>query len=888
MPNVLQHIESYQAAVQITAPMDESAWGLLKPRILAQREAAELLEYQRAQRVALLQAAATVNSHDTIFSRHNKESDESEYEHAQQPLRNKLGEYADNFINGQWHGGKVLDRENTPIFTANALQYIWKTYVRDQEAIPEVEDKHTTESRYQSRTPAPDVFLSLDNMKWVYDSRIKPLADVHRREHFLCAECTDVANPKWFGFESLMQHYGAKHTTIFSRGNVVVHWQTAPWPEDPPFHQNPEAWTKLERRVKDIKGSRSRGTPHNGHNAPYPPPDRSFLTDVSSPVTQLPLPHLLGVSLPQASHQYSQKQHSTYAGHESILPSIPSSECSRTRGEKMSKFIDDARDIWSVMQGISEIAECIRIHTIFHNAATRFYPVFGELLDLDLVTEALTDQPDLRPLRNARGLACKQCVADANPMSANRGEYYTRIRPVKLLSTSSLISHFKSAHLERQTLDWTIDMIEVPDRSTITGLLNTPGMDDEKLSLVAAAFPGIFPVPLPRIGQLSKKLASTVDSIVPERLLDRLGKKNKSQPKRKHTQPQENGNRGETPEQHSGPGEDEYDPRRPHVARSGSQALDPSRFDTDIARQSEPTVRARDDQVHPRKQDQRTDPQNERRSPSVGIAPPSPLRQKKEHPSTQPALPSAAPDIAAILASLTNQPQPSSKVTAPMGFGNPKTPQFHYTSQPERGFQAHKANEVADHVYSPHLFRQQDQVPPAFTTRDVEELQASLVNGARAFRKDEHQPQIRPSFVPPYDTHSHTMTHHVYGREQRFGQPPPPPPPNVVPGAPLQYMHLPDRDHAPVGYHYERPAPITFLDAYGRPVELIPIDAAPSPAQYLPHAAYDHHLHVRQQELPAYDAAPPSAAAPITHVYGNQHSSYYELPPGASSSRRHA
>ncbi len=45
---VLAHIPSFQAAIQIIAPLDDSAWELLKPRLLAQRADAEQHEREVA------------------------------------------------------------------------------------------------------------------------------------------------------------------------------------------------------------------------------------------------------------------------------------------------------------------------------------------------------------------------------------------------------------------------------------------------------------------------------------------------------------------------------------------------------------------------------------------------------------------------------------------------------------------------------------------------------------------------------------------------------------------------------------------------------------------------------------------------------------------------
>ncbi len=73
--------------------------------------------------------------------------------------------------------------------------------------------------------------LTLENMKWLFDVKVKPLTEPYMKELFYCRSCE--ANNKLYGFEGVVQHYAAKHTSSLSLGSVVVHWR-AEWPEAPP------------------------------------------------------------------------------------------------------------------------------------------------------------------------------------------------------------------------------------------------------------------------------------------------------------------------------------------------------------------------------------------------------------------------------------------------------------------------------------------------------------------------------------------------------------------------------------------------------------------------------------------------------------------------------
>jgi hypothetical protein len=74
------------------------------------------------------------------------------------------------------------------------------------------------------------------------------------------------------------------------------------------------------------------------------------------------------------------------------------------------------------------------------------------------------------------------------------------------------------------------------------------------------------------------------------------------------------------------------------------------------------------------------------------------------------------------------------------------------------------------------------------------------------------------------------------------------------------------------------PKPI-YVDQYGRPVELIPVDAAPAPVQYLPHPYEQQQQYARQavyasvQQPVYYEQQPPPQHG---HGQGQQGRYVYE------------
>jgi len=238
-PEVLRHMESFQAATHISAPLTDHAWAVLEPRLQFQREAAERMEADHKANMLALQAKIEYERNRHANKKEVKEAQEQHWEEVQAPIRQRLSRYADEIIRQKWAKGKAVNKENSVKFAADVLTHVRERFYSeisraDQEAIAA-----GRRIKQDSSNGPPTRKLILENMKHVFDSKIKPCTDPYRKELFYCAGEGCEGNRKLYGFEGIIQHFGAKHTSAFSMGNVIVHWQSAEWPEDPPFMTEP-------------------------------------------------------------------------------------------------------------------------------------------------------------------------------------------------------------------------------------------------------------------------------------------------------------------------------------------------------------------------------------------------------------------------------------------------------------------------------------------------------------------------------------------------------------------------------------------------------------------------------------------------------------------------
>lgn len=236
LPNVLAHMETFQAAIQISQPLSEHAWQVLKPRLLTQRAYAERRERDRVEQNQLVQAEYKQRRQQEAQLKETKESLDREWTSFQTPIRNQIADLADEIIETKWARGKSVTKDNCPKFAADVLLYVRRRFYEEVSRENEDVTSNGENVKSENADSATTRILILENMKWLFDTKIKPLTENFQKELFLCNGCD--GNFKFYGLDSVVQHYAAKHTHDLSLGTQVVHWR-AEWPEHPPFHPEP-------------------------------------------------------------------------------------------------------------------------------------------------------------------------------------------------------------------------------------------------------------------------------------------------------------------------------------------------------------------------------------------------------------------------------------------------------------------------------------------------------------------------------------------------------------------------------------------------------------------------------------------------------------------------
>lgn len=233
----LAYMSSFQAAVEIAMPLNDSAWDQLKLRLIAQHADALKAENQFLAQDEIIQRTDAQNKLQDLERRAAKENREQHWDECKKLVHSKLQIYAENFFRDQYRS--VVGRDACQQFAADLLQHVRDHFFRDLN----LEDARMRDTGHPVPIVLPDQIssrkLTLDDMRWVNDNYVRPHTDRLQKELFLCSECF-VTNGKSYTLDSLIQHYAVKHTEDFRMGSSTVYWKSN-WPESPPFHPNPTA-----------------------------------------------------------------------------------------------------------------------------------------------------------------------------------------------------------------------------------------------------------------------------------------------------------------------------------------------------------------------------------------------------------------------------------------------------------------------------------------------------------------------------------------------------------------------------------------------------------------------------------------------------------------------
>lgn len=217
LPGVLGNLQSFQAALGENAPLDDKEWKLLKPLLLAQRDKAEQMQKKSAANMKASQKHQ--NKSKTKGARDSRDYAQQDRQDIETFVRVHISTLADQVIRDRWAEGRSVKKKTCASFATEVLAYVREQFYADTSGV--------NAASFTRR-------LTLDDMRWIFDYKVGPLTNRHRKEFLFCSGCP---KSKLYGFHAAVQHYAAKHAPKKTKG-LVPDWG-AEWPEEPLFGSSP-------------------------------------------------------------------------------------------------------------------------------------------------------------------------------------------------------------------------------------------------------------------------------------------------------------------------------------------------------------------------------------------------------------------------------------------------------------------------------------------------------------------------------------------------------------------------------------------------------------------------------------------------------------------------
>jgi hypothetical protein len=228
-PNVLSDLPSFQIALQKIEPFHDKEWKRLKSQLLAQYK-----KMKKTEKKSTSIAKASEKHQSEDIAKDNKGLTHQGWHNTDTLVRIRISTLTDQFLRDHWGERQGIKQKDCAQFTIEVFAYVHKQFYAE---FSKADDASSTRR------------LILDDMKWIFDNKIKSLINHHPQEFFFCSKCL---NSKLFGFHAVVQHYASKHAEKKLRNQ---HWR-AEWTEEPLFRSSP----MQQVSIVDSKSPHSHGS----------------------------------------------------------------------------------------------------------------------------------------------------------------------------------------------------------------------------------------------------------------------------------------------------------------------------------------------------------------------------------------------------------------------------------------------------------------------------------------------------------------------------------------------------------------------------------------------------------------------------------------------------
>ncbi|KEY71622.1 hypothetical protein S7711_08090 [Stachybotrys chartarum IBT 7711] len=384
------------------------------------------------------------------------------------PNRTRASQLADEIISINWASGRAVTARNCHAFAADVLLYVRTMFYNGAGQNRGDVVAFGTKSNPKSTGYTKTQQLSIADMMWVFDWKIKHFTDRFARKLFRCNGCS---KRKLFDLQALLSHCAMKHSTNPKSGSTSSLW-TAEWPETGMFL----------RSNFDTKGMRKTVAGGLISAATYPLKIESSLASSeipaisfdpffqafpvvnrNDPSSSLVEGAVLGDIPTSHNNTPLTKRHATTNNDSVHKASVSISRPGNTYRDRLGFVGEVVRRTWLQISKVDNLPNSVRVYLTLREMAIQYQAIYSEAVDLTMFYDGMLRHPDFSILLEIHELDCKVCEA------SNNGRR-------KKFSLLALTNHFNQDHIRMSTesaLIWTADMVQLPDARTLVDLCTT-------------------------------------------------------------------------------------------------------------------------------------------------------------------------------------------------------------------------------------------------------------------------------------------------------------------------------------------------------------------------------------------------------------------------------
>lgn len=229
-PDVLVDLPSFQMSLDKAKPLRDKEWNSLKQQLISQYK-----KMKGAEERSVLAAKASEKHQANSIAKKSTEPALQGGHGAETLVKVRVSALTDQFISNHLGEGQSIEQKDYAQFMLGVLAYVRKQYYAEFSKI---------------KTPSLASRLTLDDMRWIFDNKIKQILKDTGQDLFFCRNCP---SSKLFRFHAVIQHYISKHTDKAGKKEKKGEkgkkgkkgekmrdlYSQAEWPEEPLFGSSP-------------------------------------------------------------------------------------------------------------------------------------------------------------------------------------------------------------------------------------------------------------------------------------------------------------------------------------------------------------------------------------------------------------------------------------------------------------------------------------------------------------------------------------------------------------------------------------------------------------------------------------------------------------------------